>query len=121
MHADMKNLLKAEEALQFLATVFLVYQLPVPGWLYWALFLVPDLSMLGYVVNTRVGAIAYNLVHHKGIAVAIYLAGLYLNNTELLFTGLLLFGHSSIDRLCGYGLKYPDSFKNTHLGMIGKS
>ena len=118
---SMKNLLKAEEALQFLATVFLVYQLPVAGWLYWALFIVPDLSMLGYVVNTRIGAISYNIVHHKGVAVAIYLVGLYLNNTELLFTGLLLFGHSAFDRLCGYGLKYPDSFKNTHLGLIGKS
>ncbi|MEP6736067.1 MAG: DUF4260 domain-containing protein [Chryseolinea sp.] len=116
----MKNQLKAEEALQFLATIYLVYQLPVPGWLYWALLIVPDLSMLGYLVSARIGAISYNVVHHKGIAVAIYLIGLYLSNTELLFAGLLLYCHSSMDRLSGYGLKYPDSFRNTHLGMIGK-
>ena len=35
--------------------------------------------------------------------------------------GLILFGHSSMDRILGYGLKYPDSFEHTHLGMIGKS
>ncbi len=31
-----------------------------------------------------------------------------------------LFAHSSMDRMLGYGLKYEDSFGNTHLGMIGK-
>jgi len=32
----------------------------------------------------------------------------------------VLYGHSSFDRLCGYGLKYVDDFKHTHLGWIGK-
>jgi hypothetical protein len=31
-----------------------------------------------------------------------------------------LFCHSSLDRVLGYGLKYPDAFQNTHLGRIGK-
>jgi hypothetical protein len=26
-----------------------------------------------------------------------------------------------MDRLFGYGLKYPDAFTHTHLGTIGKS
>ena len=31
-----------------------------------------------------------------------------------------LFGHSSFDRVMGYGLKHEDSFQNTHLGGIGR-
>ncbi|MEJ1238626.1 DUF4260 domain-containing protein [Chryseolinea sp. T2] len=116
----MKYVLRIEEAIQFLATVYLNYQLPVPGWWYWAFFLAPDLSFLGYTVNPKVGAVAYNLAHHKGIAVTCWLAGLYLNVMELQFAGLVLYGHSSFDRLCGYGLKYADDFKHTHLGWIGK-
>lgn len=117
----MRNLLKTEEAIQFLATVYLHYQLPVPGWWYWAFFLAPDLSMLGYVLNTRVGAVLYNIVHFKGLAVACWLAGLYLSVVELQFAGIVLYGHSSFDRLWGYGLKYADDFKHTHLGWIGKN
>ncbi|MBV6397568.1 MAG: hypothetical protein HFACDABA_03182 [Anaerolineales bacterium] len=31
-----------------------------------------------------------------------------------------LFGHSSFDRVLGYGLKHEDAFQNTHLGRIGR-
>jgi hypothetical protein len=34
------------------------------------------------------------------------------------FTGTLLFTHASFDRILGYGLKYFDSFKHTHLGWM---
>jgi hypothetical protein len=76
--------------------------------------------MLGYLVNTRVGAITYNLFHHKGIAIVFYLLGVFLTIPELTLVGVVLFGHSSFDRVLGYGLKYSDNFKNTHLGWIGK-
>jgi hypothetical protein len=39
----------------------------------------------------------------------------------LQLAGIILFTHSSMDRVFGYGLKYPDSFNNTHLGPIGKA
>ena len=89
--------------------------------MYLAFFLAPDLSMFGYLLNTRIGAALYNLFHHKGIAIAAYLAGVYLHIPQLMFAGALLFGHSSFDRILGYGLKYSDDFKNTHLGWIGPS
>jgi hypothetical protein len=50
----------------------------------------------------------------------VYVLGAYFNNQLLQLIGLILFGHSSMDRALGYGLKYPDSFQNTHLGIIGK-
>jgi hypothetical protein len=51
----------------------------------------------------------------------IFVIGVMLANQPLQLTGLILFGHSSMDRVLGYGMKYSDSFQHTHLGMIGKS
>lgn len=76
--------------------------------------------MLGYVVNTKIGAISYNLFHHKGVALAVAAIGFYTLSDWTLFAGIILFGHSAMDRFMGYGLKYPDNFKHTHLGYIGK-
>ena len=39
---------------------------------------------------------------------------------KLFIAGIILFGHSSMDRMFGYGLKLKEGFKYTHLGMIGK-
>ena len=116
----MKTLLKWEEAAMFLLSICLIGQLPY-AWYWWLIWiLAPDLSMIGYAVNTKFGAVCYNIVHHKGVAIVFYLAGLYTGNPWLQYAGLILFGHSSMDRGLGYGLKYPDSFQNTHLGLIGK-
>ncbi|MBX2965687.1 MAG: DUF4260 domain-containing protein [Cyclobacteriaceae bacterium] len=115
----MKNLLRLEEAAMFGLAVYLNSYLPFEGWVFWALFLAPDISMLGYLVNTRIGAISYNLFHHKGVAIACYLTGYFLAIHELTLAGVVLFGHSSLDRIFGYGLKYTDDFKHTHLGRIG--
>lgn len=116
----MKNLLKLEELALFVLSLFLFSRLDYGwGW-YLLLFFALDLSMLGYLVSPRLGAWTYNLVHHKGLAVALYILGYLLSAPWLMFAGTLFLGHSSLDRVFGYGLKYPDSFKATHLGMIGR-
>ena len=76
--------------------------------------------MLGYLANPRIGAWTYNLIHHKGVAVAIYVLGYLLALPALMFAGTILLGHSSFDRVLGYGLKHEDAFQNTHLGRIGR-
>ena len=117
----MKNLLKLEEFFLFALALYLYSPLGY-GWGWYALlFLAPDLSMLGYLANPQAGAWTYNLVHHKGMAVAVYILGVLLGIPWLMFAGTLLLGHSSLDRVFGYGLKYPDAFQNTHLGRIGRS
>jgi len=116
----MKNLLKLEEFLLLGLSVLLFLRLDYPWWWYALLFLAPDLSMIGYLANPRFGSWTYNLVHHKGMAVALYALGHLLAVPALQFAGTLLLGHSSFDRVLGYGLKYSDSFHNTHLGTIGR-
>ncbi len=116
----MKSILKLEEFAQFAFGIVLFSQLDYPWWLFLALLLTPDIGMLGYMVNTKVGAVTYNLFHHKGIAIVCMLAGYFYLGSIMTLIGVILFAHSAFDRMLGYGLKYPDSFKNTHLGSIGK-
>ncbi len=89
-------------------------------WLFPVWLLAPDISMLGYLINPKVGAWLYNIVHHQILAIGLGVVGLLTNAPDLLFAGILLFGHSAMDRAFGYGLKYTDDFKHTHLGWIGK-
>ena len=116
----MKNLIKFEEAFMFGLSIFLFSKLDYAWWWYPLLIFAPDLSMLGYIVNTRLGAATYNFIHHKALGISLFVLGVVLANQLLQLTGLILFGHSSMDRILGYGLKYPDSFQNTHLGVIGR-
>jgi hypothetical protein len=116
----MKQLIKLEEAAMFLLSIFLWGQLHF-AWYWWLVWiLAPDLSMLAYLGGNRIGAIGYNFVHHKGVAITVYLLGWYWGDRLLQGAGLILFGHSCMDRGLGYGLKYFSGFQDTHLGKIGK-
>ena len=116
----MKNLLKAEEAAQWLLSIFFFSRLEYAWWVYPALILLPDFSMLGYAFNPRLGAVIYNFFHHKALGIVVGVVGLTLGSSSLMLSGIILFGHSAMDRMLGYGLKYPSDFKHTHLGTIGK-
>lgn len=118
----MEKIIKTEEVAQMLAGITGLYFLHTGiSWWWWIpLFFSPDISMLGYVAGPKAGAVTYNIFHHKGIAIIVAAIGVYMHNTTLTAAGILLFSHSSFDRMFGYGLKYPDSFQHTHLGMIGK-
>ena len=120
MTKSMSDLLKLEEAGQFVLAIILFNQLDYAWWVFPALILLPDLSMIGYAFNTKSGALFYNIFHHKLIAVAAIAVGYWTGNDQLILTGIILFGHSAMDRIFGYGLKYHDDFKHTHLGWIGQ-
>lgn len=83
--------------------------------------LAPDIGMLGYIFGNKAGAISYNILHHKGLAIVIYLLGAYFSIPLCEGIGIILFSHSSLDRALGYGLKYEKGFKYTHLGELGEN
>jgi xanthine/uracil/vitamin C permease (AzgA family) len=120
LHKIVKNIIKLEELAKFVFAYSATLYMDYSWWVFLAWLFAPDLSMIGYLVNTKVGAVIYNFFHHQALAIAVGITGLYLANTDLQFAGLVLFGHSALDRALGYGLKYDDHFKNTHLGWIGK-
>jgi len=110
--------LRIEEATLLLLTLF-AYQHLHYSWLLFALlFLTPDLFMLGYLANTRVGAATYNLAHTLTLPLTLLLAS-YIQHWHLaLELALIWTAHIAFDRLLGYGLKYPTYFKDTHLQHI---
>lgn len=116
----MKTILKIEEIAQFGLGIFLFSQLSFAWWVFPALLLLPDIGMLGYLINVKVGAICYNMFHHKGIALIFFLLGVLFLGENFTLIGIILFSHSALDRIFGYGLKYGDSFNHTHLGTLGK-
>lgn len=116
----MKHLLQAEAIVPFILSVVLLNLLPVhfAWWAWILLFLAPDMGMIGYVINNKVGAFVYNLFHHQLVAVIVWGIGLLLQQPFVEMAGLILLGHSSLDRLLGYGLKRSEGFKFTHLGVM---
>ena len=116
----MRTMLKIEELFMFFFGIYLFNQLPFQWWWFLILIFTPDIGMLGYLFGNRAGALMYNAFHHKGLAIAAYLLGIYLSSTILMLTGIILFSHAAMDRVMGYGLKYDKGFKFTHLGEIGK-
>ena len=115
----MKAILKLEELFMFLLGIYLFSLLDFQWWWFLILILLPDIGMVGYVLNNKAGALMYNIFHHKGLAIAIYLTGIYLSVPLFQLIGIIVFSHASMDRMIGYGLKYEKGFKYTHLGEIG--
>ncbi|TWD83212.1 uncharacterized protein DUF4260 [Kribbella amoyensis] len=107
-------------ALVALAAAVALY--PDWWWVVFAAFLAFDLSMLGYVRSTVIGATTYNAVHNYAFPALAALAALVLEGVPSTAAGVLACAwafHVGVDRALGYGLKLPDSFQHTHLGRIG--
>jgi hypothetical protein len=118
----MKNLIKLESAALLIVFTGAYFYLLNGHWgLYLALFFVPDLSFAFYLISKKIGAIAYNLLHHQGIMAILLVAGYFSKEDTLIQVALIFLAHSTFDRVAGYGLKYYDGFDHTHLGWIGKS
>lgn len=116
----MKTIIKLEELGLFILGIYLFSLLNYSWWWFLVLILAPDLSMIGYAFNPKTGAFLYNLFHHKGIAILIYIIGSYSKIEYIQLIGTILLAHAAMDRIFGYGLKYQKGFKYTHLGEIGK-
>jgi len=118
----MKNILKLESAGLFILFTGAYFHFYSGTWgLYLALFFIPDLSFAFFLITKKIGAIAYNIFHHQGVLVLLFLIGFYVKEDSIMKVALIFLAHSTFDRVAGYGLKYFDSFDHTHLGWIGKS
>lgn len=107
----------------FAAILTIIFFVGVGGFAWWwliVLFVVFDISAVGYVVNNKIGALTYNIGH--SLIGPIVLATIYIvvQNQSILFITLLWLFHIFVDRALGYGLKYQTGFQHTHLGAIGK-
>jgi hypothetical protein len=109
------------EGFAALALALWLYRQQHASWLLFAIFfLAPDLSMLGYVAGTRIGAAAYNIVHSYILPLTLTLVAMLTTRPAVMPYALIWIAHIGFDRLLGYGLKYSSAFGHTHLGWIGK-
>jgi hypothetical protein len=84
-------------------------------WLFALLALAPDLSFVAYVLGPRAGAAGYNLLHNLVLPIALGAASVLSDTDWGVAVALIWLAHIGIDRLLGYGLKYPTAFKDTHI------
>ena len=110
-----RPLLHLEGAAVLVVSV-LFYHWSHGSWLEFALlFLVPDLSTLGYAANARVGSSTYNAVHSYAGPLVLASFSFGANHPAILSLSLIWIAHIAFDRMLGFGLKYPTRFKDTHL------
>jgi len=112
-----KRLLHIEGAAVFLACLVIYGMQGFGWWLFFALFLVPDIFMLGYLAGVKLGTGLYNLFHTETLPVALGLAAI-LRRPSLLAVALIWLAHIGLDRMLGFGLKYPTRFNDTHLARV---
>jgi hypothetical protein len=96
------------------------WQLDGNWWWFFGLLLWPDLAFLAYIKSPRVGVLVYNALHSYVGALTIGLIGSWLNQQALVLFALIWVAHIGLDRMVGYGLKYPSQPDVTHLGVKGK-
>ena len=89
------------------------------GWLLLlVLFLAPDLSFAGYLAGAVVGAWIYNVAHTTVGPIALAVVGVLADTDWCVQLAIIWLAHIGIDRLLGYGLKYPTAFQDTHLERV---
>ena len=113
-----KILLRIEGAFD-LAFSLIFFETTQGNWLLFILLLLgPDLAMLGYLRGARLGTICYNLAHTLVGPFLIVAYAYLMKSLWLLPYALIWTAHIGLDRMLGFGLKYPTRFSDTHLGRM---
>jgi Domain of unknown function (DUF4260) len=90
-------------------------------WVYFILFLVPDISFAAYLAGPRIGAVIYNAAHSYMVPMILMVTGFGTASPLTLSIAMIWLAHIGIDRALGYGLKYRAGFGYTHLGRLGRT
>jgi hypothetical protein len=111
-------LLRTEGALIFAISVLCYREMHFSWLLFAVLLLVPDLSMAGYLAGVNIGAAIYNIVHTLAGPLILIGYAILSMHLSLLLYGFIWTAHIGMDRVCGFGLKYPTRFSDTHLQHV---
>ncbi|WZY00039.1 DUF4260 domain-containing protein [Bacillus sp. FSL W7-1360] len=115
---NVKRIIQLEGLAVFLLAVGLYFYIGGAWWFLLVLALAPDISMVAYMYNQKVGSIVYNLFHTYVVPVMLIAIGVWLEQQLLLEIGLIWGAHIGMDRFCGFGLKYDTQFKDTHIDRM---
>lgn len=105
------------EALCVLLSALWLYAFLLHGtwWLFLVLLLAPDLSLLGYAFrgHKAVAAMVYNLAHSYVLPAGLFFVP-SISGTNRQVAAIWI-SHIALDRVLGFGLKYREAFKPTHM------
>ena len=114
-----RRLLRLEGFAAFIAALVAYRLVGGSSLLFAGLFLVPDLSMLAYLVGPERGSTGYNAVHTY-LAPGLVAGAMLLRLIPVFWqVPLIWLCHIGLDRALGLGLKYPTAFRETHLSPPG--
>jgi hypothetical protein len=119
--ASVSYILRSEGVAIAGLTAILYARTGASWWVFAALWLVPDLSMLGYLAGPFWGARIYNGIHAYTTPITLGVCAWLLGAHSMVPVALIWANHIAVDRMLGYGLKYPSRFGWTHLGPVGKA
>jgi hypothetical protein len=122
MLARPDRILRLEGAAVLLVSVLSYFTFLHGHWGWFALLiLAPDLSLLGYIAKnpTRWAAMLYNLAHNYVFPAILGLVAWRIGSPLCAQITAIWTAHIGMDRVLGYGLKYPEVFKPTHLQAVG--
>ena len=112
------KIVRIENGCAFAISFYIYMLLDFPIWLFFVLLLVPDITMIGYVINKEIGAVVYNFGHSFISPLLMVLSYFYFTKDYLLIISIIWLAHIFMDRLLGFGLKYGDSFNKTHIQKL---
>ena len=113
-----KTLLHIEGLFALTLIVYFYQQLGFSWLLFFILLLTPDLAALAYLKSVAFGATVYNLFHTYTVPGILLMYSLIAGNDFTLMISLIWLAHIGMDRLFGYGLKYPTTFQDTHFKRL---
>ncbi len=111
-------LLRVEGIAAFLLAILLYRELAFGWWWFVLLFFLPDLSLLGYFAGARLGAVLYNALHTYVLPAALWGTGFVLESRGAMAVALVWAAHIGADRALGFGLKYAEGPRPTHLQRV---
>jgi hypothetical protein len=111
-------ILQLEGVLVSATTLYFYHAGHYRWWVFAVLFLAPDLFMLGYLMDAKLGGAIYNLVHTLTGPLLLIGGALIFAAPAYIPYGLIWLAHIGFDRALGFGLKYPTVFNDTHLQHV---
>ncbi|PWU70027.1 DUF4260 domain-containing protein [Gracilibacillus dipsosauri] len=112
------QVVRTENGVAFAISFYIYTQLDFPIWLFFVLLFIPDITMIGYAMNKKIGANVYNLGHSFVLPLLLVICYFLFFNEYLLLISIIWMAHIFMDRLLGFGLKYQESFNKTHIQRL---
>lgn len=117
MNSRIRWLLRLEGLVVLVGTLVAYSELNGSWLLFAVLFLAPDVSMIGYLKSTELGAATYNSLHTY-LGPAVLGAVAWWGGSPVASHMVVIWAaHIGFDRVLGYGLKSPAGFRVTHLSQ----